>query len=76
MGYTENAKDILRAFYMGKIYPAIVCAMMFFSYMTATEVYVNVVNLVLLSIGLFVCDSIRPFIAVLPSYLYQFSMKI
>lgn len=75
MGYTENAKDILQAFYMGKIYPAIVCAMMFFSYMTATEVYVNVVNLVLLSIGLFVCDSIRPFIAVLPSYLYQFSMK-
>ena len=60
---------------MGRIYPVLVCSLMFLAYTTSTEVYINVVNLFLLSIGLLVCDSIRPFIAVLPSYLYQFSIK-
>ena len=75
MGFFEKSAELLRSFYMGKIYPVTVVLLMFLSYTTATEVYINVVNVALLSIGLLVCDSIRPFIAVLPSYLYQFSVK-
>lgn len=67
--------DSLKRFFMGKIYPFFVVVLMFVSYVTSTEVYVNVINLFLLSLALLVCDSIRPLIAVLPAYLYQFSAK-
>ena len=67
--------DTIRAFFNGKAYPIVVCLMMFVSYTTSTEVYINLINMFLLTIGLLVSDSIRPFIAVLPAYLYQFSQK-
>ncbi len=75
MSLLEKTKDILQSFYKSKIYPVIVVLLMFCAYTTSTEAYVNVINLLLLSVGLLVSDSIRPLIAVLPAYLYQFSVK-
>ena len=75
MGFLEKIKDLLQSFYMGRIYPVIVVLMMFCAYTTSTEAYINVANLLLLSFGLLVCDSIRPMIPVVASYLYQFSVK-
>ena len=75
MSFLENATDVLQSFYKGKIYPVIVVLLMFCAYTTSTEAYINVINLLLLSVGLLVSDSIRPFMAVLPAYLYQFSVK-
>lgn len=75
MSFLDKPKEILQSFFMGRIYPVIVVLLMFLAYTTSTEAYVNVINLGLLSIGLLVCESIRPFLAVLPAYLYQFSVK-
>ena len=75
MNLLERPKEILQGFFNGKIYPVVVVLLMFCAYTTSTEAYVNVINLLLLSVGLLVSDSIRPFIAVLPAYLYQFSVK-
>lgn len=75
MSFLEKPKEILQSFYLGKAYPVVVVLLMFCAYTTGSEAYVNVVNLLLLSVGLLVCESIRPFIAVLPAYLYQFSVE-
>ena len=75
MIFLDDIKEYLHSFYMGKNYPFIVVLMMFFAYTTSTEAYINLVNLILLSIGLLVCESLRPLIPVLISYLYQFSVK-
>ena len=75
MNLLERPKEILQGFFNGKIYPVVVVLLMFCAYTTSTEAYVNVINLLLLSVGLLVSDSIRPFIAVLHAYLYQFSVK-
>ena len=75
MSLLEKAKDTLQSFYMGKLYPVIVVLLMFCAYTTSTEAYINVINLLLLSVGLLFTDSLRPLIPVLISYLYQFSPK-
>lgn len=75
MGFLETIKDHLQSFFMGRIYPVIVVLMMFCAYTTSTEAYINVINLLLLSVGLLVTESIRPMIVVVASYLYQFSVK-
>lgn len=75
MTFLNNLKEILQSFYMGRVYPVIVVLMMFCAYTTSTEAYINLASLLLLSVGLLVCDSLRPLIPVLISYLYQFSVN-
>jgi len=69
----EEIKGSLADFFMGSLYPIVVAAFTVLAYVTSTEVIVNVVNLGLVSLALFVTRSIRPLIPVFISYLYQFS---
>ena len=66
---------LLRAFFGGRVYPIIVCALVMYSYVSANTVLASIVNLLLLAAALFVSDNIRPLIAVMPSFLYIFSKE-
>ena len=65
----------LRGFFMGPIYPALVCLIALFGHVFAIEFYLNIVNMLLISIGLAVCTSLRPAIVVLCTFTYQISVK-
>lgn len=59
---------------MGPIYPICVCVTVFLGHTLALELYLNVVNMLAVALMLCVCDSIRPLITTLVSYLYQISV--
>lgn len=65
---------MLRCFFMGPIYPIIVCLIVFLGYVYEIEFYLNVINVLLAVVMLSVCDSLRPFIVVVASYVYQISV--
>ena len=64
----------LRRFFMGPIYPIVVCLTVLFGHTFALEFYLNIINVLLAVVMLLVCDSLRPFIVVVVSYLYQISV--
>lgn len=63
--------DGLREFFMGPIYPALVCIMVFLGHAFGLEFYFNAVNLILVSVALLVSTSLRPVIVVLCTFTYQ-----
>lgn len=69
----EEIKSALASFYMGPVYPIVVCFLMFIAYVSSSEVYITAISFVILAVGLLVTKSIRPFIPVCVAYIYQFS---
>ncbi len=64
----------IKSFYMGPIYPALVCAVVLIGNLTALELFSNIL-LVILTVGsLLICDSIKPFIAPLCTFYMQVSL--
>ena len=70
-----NLTEILKCFFMGRYYPVFVCALVLIGYMTGTELYLNILNLGMLSVALCVCDSLRPLVAVLCTFVFQISRE-
>lgn len=68
-----RTKEQLRAFFMSKLYPVCVCALVLIGYLTGLELYLNIFNMLAISVALFVCDSIRPMIVVLCTFVFQIS---
>lgn len=67
--------EALRRFYLSKLYPPIVCAIVFLGHVTGLEVYLNFINTLLLVGALLVCDTVRPFIVSMCTYVYQVSIR-
>lgn len=70
----KSVASLLRSFFMGPIYPAVVCLIVFLGYILEIEYYLNILNISLAVIMLCVCKSLRPLIVVATSYLYQISV--
>ena len=66
-------KSKIEYFFMGKLYPLLICAMVFLGYRYGVEVFLLPIVVVLACVALWVCDSIRPLIAPLLMFLFAFS---
>lgn len=69
------SRDKLRTFFMGKIYPLVVALIVTVGYFTGLEFYLHFVNMALVCAALLVCDSLRPVIMPLCSFVFQISME-
>ncbi len=77
---TVRLKEILRldniqAFYMGNIYPAVICALVLVGAVTGLEYYFNFLVTGLLVGALVTSRSVRPIIVVLCTYIFQISLE-
>ena len=66
---------LLRSFFMGPIYPIVVAVLVSVGYFTGLEIYLNCINMALAALALCVCDSIRPLIIVVWTFVFQISME-
>lgn len=68
-------KENISRFYMGPIYPAVIAAIVTLGSITGTEIFLNFIHTALLVGALSVCNSIRPLIISLCTYVYQISLE-
>ena len=66
--------DGWRAFFMGNAYPALVAALVLFGNLTALDYYVNFLITGFFVFAVIVCDSARPLIITVCTYIYQISI--
>ena len=73
----KSAFDIekVRAFYMGNVYPAIICTLVLVGAVTGLEYFFNFAVTILAVGALLVCQSVKPFIAPLCTYVFQISLE-
>ena len=69
----KNGMEMLRKFFMGPIYPAVVGALMLASHILNIPFYLNFINIFLICLAFLVCDSVRPFVVVMCTYVFQVS---
>lgn len=72
---SEKNIDILRSFFMGKWYPIWIAFSVLIGRFTCTEVYFAMLDLVILSVALLVCDSLRPALLVLITVLFRMPIE-
>ena len=65
----------LSLFFMGDVYPLVVCFIVLLGNITGLEYYLNFLNTALMVTALLVSKSVRPFIISLCTYVYQISLK-
>ena len=80
MGRIENnvfspIKRRLESFFMGRIYPLFVGLMVVISYCFGLEAYMCTLNVLTASLSLFVCNTARPLILFVISFVFQVSAK-
>ncbi len=68
-------KEKLKAFFIGPVYPALVGGMMLVSHIFGIEFYLNFINIALCVLSLLLCDSLRPLIVVMCTYVFQASQN-
>lgn len=61
----------LESFFMGKWYPLVVALLVLLGHSLGLEVYLCVINVLLFALSMAVCNSVRPFITVLCTFLFQ-----
>ena len=66
--------DFWRGFFMGNAYPLLVCALVLFGNLTALDYYVNFIVTGLFIFAMAICDSVRPAIITVLTYIYQISI--
>ena len=71
----KKANNPLAAFFMGRLYPVLIAASVLVGHLFGLEFYLNIVNLALLSVALLVCDSLRPLVVHLCTFIYQISRQ-
>lgn len=67
--------DIIRAVYMSDAYPLFICALAAIGSITGLAFYFAIFHTVLIFIGLLLCDSIRPTVVSLLTFVLQLSAK-
>ena len=70
-----SLREWLESFFVGKIYPIMVCSMMLAGYLTGLEFYFHIVNMLLLTVALMVSTTVRPLMAPLCSFVFQISLQ-
>lgn len=68
-------KSKIEYFFMGKLYPLLICAMVFLGYRYGVEAFLLPIVVVLACVAFWTCDSIRPLVAPLLMFLFAFSNK-
>ena len=68
-----KTKELMKKFFNGHLYPVLVGAIVLVSHIFGAEFYLNFLNVFLCVISFLICDSTKPFIPVLCTYVYQFS---
>ena len=66
--------DGWRTFFMGQLYPAVVCALVLLGNLTALDYYVNFLVTGLFIFAVCISDSVRPLIITVCTYIYQVSI--
>jgi O-antigen ligase len=75
LGFLKSQRALrIRDFYMGDIYPALICLMALVGNITGLEYYINLVQTVLILGAFILCDSIKPILISLCTYVYQISL--
>ena len=69
------ADSPLYGFFMGRWYPAAVCALVLIGHVFALEMWTNALIILSVSLALLVCPSVRPLIPVACTYLFQLSVE-
>ena len=72
---SQKKRGILQKFFEGKFYPFLVAAIVLTGHITGYEAYLCCSLLILASISLLVCDSIKPFLPFLLTFVYQINKK-
>ena len=65
----------MKSFYMGKLYPLVICALIFAGHVLGIEVFLLPVIVLIASVSFWVCDSIRPVFVPLCTFLFAFSSE-
>ncbi len=68
-------REGLRAFFMSKWYPVWIMCSVLLGYYTGIEMYLAMFDLLLLSAAFLVCDTMRPVLPVLLTFLYRISIE-
>ena len=71
----EKTVSALRSFFMGKWYPIWIAFSVLVGRFTCLEVYFAMLDILLVSIALLVCDSIRPVLPNLITFLYRIPLE-
>ena len=72
---SDKNLNILRSFFMGKWYPIWIAFSVLIGRVTCLEVYFAILDLLLVSVALLVCDSIRPVLPNLITFLYRIPLE-
>ncbi len=67
-------KEYLVRFFMGPVYPAVIGVFMLVSHMLHIEYYINFLNVALCIMSFLLCNSVKPFIVVMCTYVFQTSI--
>ena len=67
-------RESIRAFYMSRWYPIVVCASVLIGSLTGLEMYFNFITTALFVGLFFFCDSTRPMVVSLCTYIFQLSV--
>ena len=65
----------MRSFFMGRIYPIVVAFLVTVGYFTGFELYLHFVNMALAILAMLICDSLRPIIIVVWTFVFQISLE-
>ncbi len=71
----NSVLDRIRDFYSGRLYPAVVCALVLFGSLTGLEMYSNFLTTALFVAAFFICDSTKPIVVSLCTYIFQLSVQ-
>ena len=71
----EKHLNMMRSFFMGKWYPIWIAFSVLIGRVTCLEVYFAMIDIVLASIALLVCDSLRPVLPNLITFLYRIPIE-
>ncbi len=63
----------LQSFFMGRIYPIVVALLVTVGYFTGLELYFHFLNMALAILAMLICDSLRPIIIVVWTFVFQIS---
>lgn len=72
---SSERTDFLRAFFTGRVYPAVVMLLVALSHIFGLEIYLGLISIALVSLALLVCDTARPAIPFVVSFVFQLSLK-
>ena len=68
-------KEPMERFFLGKLYPFIIAALVLIGHTTGLEFYLNIPIILSASLAFIVCDSIKPFLPTMLTFLYQINQK-